>query len=599
MRLYAERPSLSRYLAVAGCLALGLMAKPMLVTVPFILLLLDYWPLDRFSRSAAGACPPAASRWWLGRLPVAWRLVVEKVPLLAVAAVNCKIVLSFHLPDPLANPYDRVSLATRLSNALVSYAIYVGQSLYPVNMAPYYPLRTHVPIAWAAGAFVLLVSITAVATYCWRRRPYVPVGWLWFLGMLVPVIGLMQFGAHARADRYTYLSQIGLSIALAWSAWSVYRSRQSVDAASWRRWMLAGVSGGAVLLLAAVAWRQTSYWRNAETLWTHTIACTEQNMLAQYQLAYSYTLQDKTTEAMAHLREALAAESVDRMLIARSHGLYGDCLASQGKIDEALAQYEQAVRVFPTAPMFHDRLAIALAGRDQLDRAIAEFRETVRLAPTVWSARLNLADALLAAGDASEAAAQCREILQQEPGAIEAMAILGAALAAEGEVEEAFPHLKRALEFQPGNARAHFHLGLALYGRGQPQNAIAHLNAAIRLQPDTVSTLWPLAWILATSPDPSVRDGARAVGLAKKAIKLSSGQEARAFDALAAALAETAEFSAAVDAAERASTLALLRSDVALADAVEQRTRLYRQGLPYRQSAPPVPTGHARPEMHE
>ena len=153
-----------------------------------------------------------------------------------------------------------------MANALVSYAAYLGQSFYPVDLAPFYPhLGTRLPMASVAGALVLLVAISAVAAYAWRRRPYLPVGWLWFLGMLVPVIGLVGSFVHGRADRYTYLSQIGLSIALAWGVWSVYRSQQSRQAASWRRWMLAAVSGGVVLVLAMVAWRQTSYWRNTET----------------------------------------------------------------------------------------------------------------------------------------------------------------------------------------------------------------------------------------------------------------------------------------------------------------------------------------------
>ncbi len=228
--LYTERPSWGRYLAVTGLFALGLMAKPMLVTLPCVLLLLDYWPLNRFC-DAGGAYQRAESGSWFDRLPLAWRLVVEKIPLLLVAAVNCEIALWFHLHDSPINPYDHVPLAARLSNALVSYAAYLGQTFCPVDMIPYYPLGTHVSIVGGAAALALLLAITAFALYCGRRRPYVPVGWLWFLGMLVPVIGLVHFGAHARADRYTYLSQIGLSIAIAWSVWSIYRSRQSIDSA--------------------------------------------------------------------------------------------------------------------------------------------------------------------------------------------------------------------------------------------------------------------------------------------------------------------------------------------------------------------------------
>ena len=212
--------------------------------------------------------------------------------------------------------------------------------------------------------------------------------------------------------------------------------------------------------------------------------------------------------------------------------------------------------------------------------------------------RLELADALLAAGNAGEAAAQCREVLKQEPGAVEAIVILGAALAAEGQVDEALPYLERALELDPRNARAHFYLGLALYDRGRSQNAVAHLNEAIRLGSEDVPILWQTAWILATSPDASVRDGPRAVELAKSAIQYSKGQEPRAFDALAAGLAETEEFPAAVAAAEQASTMALLRNDDALADAIGQRARLYRQGLPYRQPAPLCRPGRrGRPQL--
>ncbi len=262
--LYTERPSWVRYLAVAGCLALGLMSKPMLVTVPFLLLLLDYWPLDRF-RHAAAASPEAGLGPWFGRLPVGWRLVVEKAPLLALSAAACAITMSTHGSLRQDDRVDPLSLGPRIGNALVSYVAYLGQSLFPVDLSPYYPHPgTDLPIAWALGSLVLLVAITAVAAWFWRRQPYLIVGWLWFLGTLVPVIGLVGAFIQSRADRYTYLSQIGLTIALAWGAWTVYQSRQSLRPESWRRWMLAVASPATVLVLGAIAWRQTTYWRNAE-----------------------------------------------------------------------------------------------------------------------------------------------------------------------------------------------------------------------------------------------------------------------------------------------------------------------------------------------
>ena len=175
------------------------------------------------------------------------------------------MVLSTHMSLQSTSPVEPLSLATRLANALVSYAAYLGQSVYPIDLAPFYPhLGARLPIASAAGPLVLLVAISAIALFWWRRRPYLLVGWLWFLGMLVPVIGLVTVGAHAQADRYTYLSQIGISIALAWGVWSFYQSRPSIAATAWR-WLLAAVSAGSVLVLAAMAWRQTSYWHDAET----------------------------------------------------------------------------------------------------------------------------------------------------------------------------------------------------------------------------------------------------------------------------------------------------------------------------------------------
>ena len=222
--LYAERPTLIRYLAVAGFFALGLMSKPIVVTLPFVLLLLDYWPLERFRR-AAGARPRPESRWWLRRVPFFWLLLLEKVPLLVLATASCGITLATNAMLTSLNGADPLPFASRLANALVSYAAYLGQSFYPVNLCDLYPHPgTRLPIAWVAEAFVLLVAITAIVAFFRHRLPCLLVGWLWFLGVPVPVLGLVVAGLEGRADRYTYLSQIGLSIGLAWSVWSVCRS---------------------------------------------------------------------------------------------------------------------------------------------------------------------------------------------------------------------------------------------------------------------------------------------------------------------------------------------------------------------------------------
>ncbi|HEY1784955.1 MAG TPA: tetratricopeptide repeat protein, partial [Pirellulales bacterium] len=324
--LHAERPSAARYLAVAGCLALGLMSKPILVTVPLLLMLLDYWPLGRFSRSS-GAMPPAAPVSRFGRLPIGWRLVLEKIPLVALSAASCGITLLTHSSVQETNPVERLSLSMRVANALVSYSAYLGQSFFPIDLAPFYPhLGNRLSMASAAAALVLLLAITAVAAYGWRRWPYVVVGWLWFLIVVLPVSGVVQIGAHGRADRYTYLSQIGLSIAVAWSAWTFYRSRQSLAPEAWRRWTLTAVSALTVLALAVTACLQTSYWRNAETLWTHTIAVTDDNAVAHHNLGVLYLSQERTAEAIDQLSQAVAIDFFDPQLIATSHSVLADAL---------------------------------------------------------------------------------------------------------------------------------------------------------------------------------------------------------------------------------------------------------------------------------
>jgi protein O-mannosyl-transferase len=596
--IYVERPSLVRYLAVVGCLALGLMAKPMLVTVPFLLLLLDYWPLDRF-RQAPSVCLPSALGPWLGRLPVGWRLVVEKLPLLALAALVCGIVLSSHSSFRLADQVDRLSLAPRVANALVAYVAYLGQTFYPVDLSPYYPHPgTHLPMASAAEALVLLATITAVAAFYCRCRSYLLVGWLWYLGMLVPVLGLVGVFTHARADRYTYLSQIGLSIAVAWGVWDFYRWRQSLQAASWRRWTLAVASAATVVSLATVAWQQTTYWRNAEALWTHAVDCTEHNLLGHYDLAKRDIQYGRTGEAIANLREAVAGNSLYREMIASSHDLLADQLLLQGKIDEAFTHYEQAVQIAPTSELPRACLAMELARTGRQDEAIAAWHETVRVAPASLRARLSLANALLGHEEASEAADECREALIARPDSMDAVILLGRALVADHRVDEAVSSFEHAMKLDPRDPRPHFHLGQISIDRGQPQIALAYFGEAIRLQPNGVSLLWQTAWMLATSPDPSIRDGVRAVKLASRAVTVSDAEEVRAFDALAAALAETGDFSAAIKAADEAAGMALARGNTALAETIDERARLYRQGLPYHQPAPVEPPEGA-PELAE
>ena len=282
---YVRHPfSWGRYLSVIAVFALGLMAKPMLVTLPFVLLLLDYWPLGRFSlRGGAdilvcqGDGGDSGRQEYLPHRPALRRLIVEKIPLLALAAASC-VVTSLAQHSAII-PIDFAPVSSRIANALFSYVAYVGQFFYPSGLALFYPYPSAgIPLWKVVGAVAVLVGISAAAVLARRRLPYLFVGWFWYVGMLVPVIGLMQVGLQAMADRYTYLPQIGLCIAVTWGAANV--------AVRWpyRRWVYGVASLSLVAGLMAGAWRQTSYWNNSKTLWTRTLACTTGNVFAHNNL---------------------------------------------------------------------------------------------------------------------------------------------------------------------------------------------------------------------------------------------------------------------------------------------------------------------------
>jgi hypothetical protein len=263
VRYVHKPPSVGRYLTVMFVFALGLMCKPMLVTVPFVLLLLDYWPLNRFGAVA-------------NRLSVVWKLIIEKIPLVALSVAVGIVTLLVQQHD------TAVTVSERINNALVSYAAYCGQMFYPVRLAVLYPYPANgLPMGEVIPALLLLIAVSAGAFYWRQKRPYFLVGWLWYLGMLVPVIGLaLQVGAQSRADRYTYLPQIGLYLLLTWTVVELTARWRS------RRWIL---GGGAVIVLAVLivcARTQTSYWRDSKSLWEHTLACTSDNSLACNNLAW-------------------------------------------------------------------------------------------------------------------------------------------------------------------------------------------------------------------------------------------------------------------------------------------------------------------------
>ena len=421
---YARRPfSLVRYLTVAVLFALGLMAKPMLVTLPFVLLLLDYWPLGRMGLPAATGRSFSFSR----------RLVVEKLPLLALTAASC-------VATPLAqgeavSPVDAIPLSSRIANALVSYVAYIGNFFYPAGLAVFYPHpESGLPI-WKVVAAALALAGISAAALAWRRRfPYLFVGWFWYLGMLVPVIGLVQVGSQAMADRYTYLPQIGLCLAVTWGVAQL--------AASWphRRWVCGVASALVVLVLMGCAWRQTSYWRDSETLWTHTLACTARQLCRPQQPRRRPGRPRTGRRGHRPLSEGAGNQARLRRGPQQPRQRPGET-ADRSTRPSPITR--RRWKSSPTTPKAHNNLGIALAGRGQVDAAIAHYQKALEIKPDYAEAHNNL----------------------------------GNALAGRGQVDAAIAHYRKALEIKPDYAEAHNNLGIALEARGQTDEAIAHYQS--------------------------------------------------------------------------------------------------------------------------
>ncbi len=412
---YVRRPfSVARYLLVVAALAAGLMAKPAVVTLPLVLLLLDYWPLGR---CGAGVSPALCSRD--GRTTNAavgrsrdgrttngfWRLVVEKIPLFLLAAASC-------VATPLAQGQSVVALEIiplplRISNAMVSYVSYVGQFFHPVDLAVFYP-HPGPSLSWweTAAAFLILIGVSAATIALRRRRPCLLVGWFWYLGMLVPMIGLVQVGTQAQADRYTYLPQIGLCIALIWG--------MAPTVASWphRRWICWGAAMFAAAVLMSIASHQTAFWRDSETLWKHALDCTSKNSVAHHNLGAVFMKQDgRAAEAIEQFEKALAIEPDN---VPANASLSGE-LAMQGRTAEAIQRAQRALALDPACVDAHNNIGIALAKIERFDEAIERFQTALKLQPDYVKARVNLNAALAMRESAVAALAQQRESIRQHP----------------------------------------------------------------------------------------------------------------------------------------------------------------------------------------
>jgi len=472
--------------------ALGLMSKPMLVTVPFILSLLDYWPLERFRVDGPG-------------MKLFGRLVLEKTPFFLLAAVSS--VITFEVQRHGGAVSASLTLPERIANAFVSYVRYIAKTFWPKKLSVLYPHPGHWP-GWQVGASALfLVAVCAFVVWEARRRRYLAVGWFWFIGSLVPVIGLIQVGIQSMADRYTYIPSVGLFIAVAWGIeeavrdWPVVRKATAIAAIV------------SVLACAGLTTHQLGFWRDSEALFTRAIDVTSDNYLAYNNLGFylsgkgklaaakefykkSIAINPQYADALNNLGFALAGERNFGEAIpyyvaalrsnpnqAEIHNNFGNALSELGKLDEAIEQYRTALRLQPDHADAHNNLGIALAMQGKLAEAVEHFQAAIRAKPNYASAHSNLGNALAANHQIPQAILEYEESLRLNPNDPQAHNNLGNVLLQQGKTQEAIEQYTSALKLKGDNPEAHFNIGVALASIGKRVEAAEHFREVLRLNP--------------------------------------------------------------------------------------------------------------------
>ncbi len=418
--LYVERPGIIRYLLIMASFTVGLMAKPMLVTFPAVLLLLDYWPLERLRIGWRGSPPSSLG---LSDLPVmkslpSFSIFLEKLPFFLISAVFSMIAIHAQKDAKALLSVPAHPVMLRLSNALLAYMNYLGKTFWPQDLAVLYPLPGQVPISHAILAFIFLGCLSVLSIWLSRRSPFLVTGWLWFLGTLVPVIGLIQVGLQAMADRYTYIPSIGLSIL---AVWGVAEGTKKLR----HRSLVIIVSSCVIMLWLIITTRsQLKYWENSIALFTHTLEVTENNYVA--------------------------------------HTNLGDALDKRGRYNEAIHHYGESLRIKPDDAFVYDKLATDLDIVGRLDDAVAYYRMSLQLEPGNAKVHNNLGITLIRQGNASEAVKQFKLAVQLAPEFVDARYNLGLALASEGKTQEAIKHFSEALRLNPSDPEIRSSLEKAL-----------------------------------------------------------------------------------------------------------------------------------------
>jgi tetratricopeptide (TPR) repeat protein len=470
---YCRKPGWKRYVPVFLCFALGLMAKPMLVTLPFVLLLMDYWPLNRTpmetSTAKELANEPAVSkaRWSL--------LFYDKIPLLLLTAISISVTLNAAKSYGSIVSFDSVPLMQRIYNAILSYALYLKKLFFPVDLAVFYPLQI-ITISQVLPAAVLLVVITIICCWYCKKYPYLAVGWFWYLGTLIPVIGIVQVGAQSMADRYAYIPFIGIFLALGWFVAENLKNFYIKIIAIILTIVL-------FLALSAATYNQVKYWRNSFSLFERALQVTKGNFVAHAVLGNELIKRGKIEEAIVHFRQAISgnmrnpADYVPLVSLANA-------LSLQGKKTEAILTFQKALTVDPRGKDAYYRLGYELLKDGRVDEAITAYKKAIVLDSEEPSYHGSLANAHMANGKMDESIREYKEVLRIQPNNAIAHNNLGYVYMTLGRTDEAMKHFQEAIKIQPHFANAHYRLSILLKQKGLNEKALYHLNEAVKINPE-------------------------------------------------------------------------------------------------------------------
>jgi len=468
---YVKHPGCVNYLLVFLFFTLGLISKPMLVTLPFVLLLLDFWPLQRFQYKEETPTPYRGERF---DRQVFLKLIGEKFPLIVLAVVSSVLTYIVQSGGGGVKSFESFPLNVRISNAFVSYVSYIIKTVWPYSLAVFYPHPAETLPVWKIfGAVLLIIGITFLAVRKSKQYPYVAVGWFWYIGTLVPVIGFVQVGSQAMADRYSYIPLIGLFIMIAWGI--------SDLSLKWNyRKVLLPVAVGMILLALAVrTFFQVGHWKDTITLFENAVRVTDNNGPAHNNLGNALSAQGEFEKAHFHLQTALEINPGDAMVVFN----LGKNRYDQGNIEQAMDYYKKALKINPGHAGAHNNLANLLADKGKIDEAVSHFQAALRTKPGFSDAHNNLAIAYSAQGKIDKAVSHLTKALKINPEDPATHVIFGNLLMAQGKFNEAMFYFAEAVRITPDNAEAYDFIGLILTRQGKFEGAEIFFSKAIQINP--------------------------------------------------------------------------------------------------------------------